>query len=52
MDIDAIRAGELKQLAGVNLEDEDLSRANLSRVNLAGANLNGANLSQSLMALV
>lgn len=42
MDLAAVRSGQLKQLAGADLEDENLSQADLSRVNLAGAKLSGA----------
>jgi hypothetical protein len=35
MEIEAIRAGKLKQLAGADLEDEDLSGCKLERINLA-----------------
>jgi Pentapeptide repeats (8 copies) len=44
MDIESIRKGELKALAGANLEDEDLAGANLAGSNLAGAKLVGTDL--------
>jgi Pentapeptide repeats (8 copies) len=57
MDIELIRKGELKALAGANLEDEDLAGANLSGSNLAGAklvgtDLKGANLERAYLEVV
>ena len=46
-DIEAIRAGKLKQLPGFNLEDEDFAGVDLRRIHLAGAVLVGTNFSGS-----
>ncbi|MER3478379.1 MAG: hypothetical protein C4287_20320, partial [Leptolyngbya sp. ERB_1_2] len=47
MDIQAIRSGKVKQLAGVDLQDEDLSKADLNGVNFAGAKLSGADFTEA-----
>ncbi|PLZ48905.1 pentapeptide repeat-containing protein, partial [Fischerella thermalis] len=47
MNIEAIKSGKTKHLAGANLEDEDLSNLDLNRINFAGATLVGTNFTAS-----